>query len=99
MQLVIVIIQALVIWGGTYVIYTVDRNRRRAQGGLSMTDPETKTLMLLNILLNIACLPYYFKRTRGTTQGLFIGIGFFLALLVASIVVGVIGRVVPTLAS
>jgi hypothetical protein len=98
-QLVIVIIQALVIWGGTYVIYTVDRNRRRAQGGLSMTDPETKTLMLLNILLNIACLPYYFKRTRGTTQGLFIGIGFFLALLVASIVVGVIGRVVPTLAS
>jgi hypothetical protein len=98
-QLVIFILQALVIWGGTYGVYTVDRNRRRAQGGLSMTDPDTKTLMLLNILLNIACLPYYFRRTRGSTQGLFIGIGFFLALVVASIVLGVIGKVALMLVS
>jgi hypothetical protein len=90
-QALIFILQITIIFGGTYAIYTIDRNRRRAVGGLSMKDPDTKTLMLLNLLLNLVCLPYYFKNTRGSMSGMFIGIGWFLLLLVTSIGVGVIG--------
>ena len=94
MQQVAFILQLAVVFGGTYLIYTVDRNQRRAHGGLSMHDPDTKTLLLLNIILNLVCLPYYFKATRGGMKGLLIGIGWFLLILVATIVVGVIGRLV-----
>lgn len=63
-----------------------------------MKDPDTKTLMLLNILLNLVCLPYYFKNTRGGMKGLVIGIGWFLIVLMAAIVVGVLGNLMAVVA-
>lgn len=64
----------------------------RTNGGLSMKELDTKTLLLLNVFVNFVCLSFYFKVTRGGMKGLLIGIGWFLLFI------GIIGKLASVMA-
>ena len=91
MPLVAILVQLLVLYGGTIAIFTIDRKRRERQGKTVLGEPEPGMLWVLAVLCNIACLPYYFFKTRGGV-GLAIGIGLFLACMFASMLAGTLVR-------
>lgn len=90
---------AVVLYGSTLAIFFVDRAIRARRGGLNpYHEPEVGTVVLLCFLLNLACLPYYFAKTRGGALGVVIGIaafiGAFIAAFMAAFMVGFISALV-----
>ena len=78
---------AVVLFGLTLAIFFGDRAIRSKRGALNpYHEPETGTIVLLCFLLNIACLPFYFYKSRGSGVGLAIGIAAFIGTFVASFV-------------
>lgn len=89
--------QTLVFFGGTLLIWAVDRSRRARTQGEEDDAPSPFTIVLLCFLLNVACLPYYFGRTRRSFYGFTLGVFFMLALLMLSVATNVALRLVhPT---
>jgi hypothetical protein len=87
------IVAALVLFGATIAVFSIDRKMRFSSGSYakgygSAGEPDVGTLLVLCILFNIACLPYYFYKTRGGI-GIVVGFGFFvlcfLLMLVAKV--------------
>jgi hypothetical protein len=99
MQIIAFIVQIVVLWASTALVVGIDRARRVKDGTYGgMFEPETGALILLGILCNVACLPYYFQKTRNSAGGLFIGFGLFLACSALMFVFGVATSLVLTLA-
>lgn len=77
--------QTLVLFGGTLVIWAIDKKRREASQTSADATPNAFVIVLLCFLLNFVCLPYYFLRSRRSFFGLTLGIFFMVALLIASV--------------
>ena len=74
-----VLLSVLVLWGATMGIVLIDRKRRDSKSAYALPadEPGVLSLFALTVLCNVACLPYYFFRTRGGAVGLLIGVGWF----------------------
>jgi hypothetical protein len=81
------LLQTMVLFGGTFAVIAVDRDRRPE------LQPQWVTVILLGVLLNFACLPYYFHTTRGG-KGWLVGAGWAAACWGGSLAVGVMARLV-----
>lgn len=94
MQVAAFVVQLLIIVLGTLGVVQFDRKRRPAQ----LNDPSMNSVLLVAVLFNVVCLPYYFARTRGGWKGVAMGIGAMLGVygvaVAASMVVAVIGGAV-----
>lgn len=85
-----VLVQLVVLFGGTIAIILIDRGRRSAGVGEGALEPEMGIVWLLCVLCNLACLPFYFHSTRPGGRGLAIGIGWFLACACSAWFAGVV---------
>jgi hypothetical protein len=82
---------AVVLFGLTIAIFMIDRAVRSKRGALSpFHEPDVGTLFLLCFLFNIACLPYYFHKTREGAIGIVAGIGSFIGTFVVAFVVAMV---------
>lgn len=80
----------IILWGGTFATVAVDRRLRRAKGAFGgFNEPELFPIIMLGLLLNLACLPYYFWKTRGSALGGLAGFGLFLVILIAGTIANV----------
>jgi hypothetical protein len=84
MQIAVFLVELVIIMLGTLGVVQFDRRRRQPQ----LRDPSMTTVVLLGLLLNFACLPYYFARTRSTGKGLAIGIGAMLGVYAVTMIAG-----------
>lgn len=85
------VVFALVLFGLTIAIFMIDRAVRAKRGALSpYHEPEVGTLFLLCFLLNVACLPYYFHKTREGAIGIVIGIASFVGVSVVAFVAALV---------
>jgi hypothetical protein len=82
------VVQFAVLLATTLGIIAYDRGRRFARGARSLGEPEMGTLLIVALLCNVACLPYYFYQTRGSIGAALIGFLLFLGCVVAMVIAG-----------
>ncbi len=89
--MVIFLVQAAVLFASTLAIWAIDWKVRDARSVQALDGPEASTIVLLCFLINVACLPYYFAKTRSSTAlGLIVGFVAFGACCALSILAGVL---------
>ncbi len=82
------LLAVLVLWISTMAVVVVDRrmrDSRRDDDLLPMDEPGLGSLIAIAVLFNVACLPYYFFRTRRSVLGLLMGVGFFIVCFVLTV--------------
>jgi hypothetical protein len=81
------LLQTMVLFGGTFAVIAVDRDRRPE------LQPQMTNVIILGVLLNFACLPYYFHTTR-RGNGWLLGAGWAVVCWGGSMAVGLLGNLV-----